>query len=239
MNKLAVIFFITFCSWAGVMAQTIDYNTIILPEKVKDLSVKEKLVQLAWQNNPETTISKNDLLISKKNITLTKTPWLDIFRVSGNLNEYTINPSAFEDALGNRFFPRYNISATVALGMFVETPTRTRIAKLEYTNQEQAINLQKLNIRASVLRLYEHYRRSRELYKVQTGMTQDTYSNYQIAEQQFKTGEITLEEYNQSLREYQQQMVMRIQRESEMEIAKINLEEVVGINLDDILEDYM
>ena len=41
----------------AVFAQRVDYNKIILPVGATDISFEERLVQLAWQNNPASHIA--------------------------------------------------------------------------------------------------------------------------------------------------------------------------------------
>ena len=234
--KFSIILLLSFILPFMVLSQTIDYNTIILPSNAKNIGIEEKLVQLAWNNHPENRIEYNNLLIAEKSVKLNYADWLDIFSMSGNLNEFTINP---ESAPLNRnyFYPRYNFRASISLGMFLRVPTRTNISKLQVKNQEERINARKLQIRSEVLRRYQIYKLNKELLKIQTNFTDDAYSNFLIAEQQFKNGSITIEEYNLSLRTYNEQIVNKLQRQTDFEMAKIALEEMVGVNIDDILKE--
>ncbi len=220
----------------NAFSQSVDYNTIILPENIKNVDIREKLVQLAWNNNPENRIVENNIKIAKKSIGVNASEWLDIFRANGNINEFTIDPGSSPNP--NNYYPRYNFSASFSLGMFLSIPTRTKIAKIDLENQIELQNSQKLKIRAQVLRLYEAYRRNKELFKIQTNLTDEAYSSYVISEQQFKSGEITLEEWTVQFKNYNSSVEQKITRESELEIAKINLEEVIGVNIDDILNTY-
>ena len=132
MKKLSIITtaIILTAFFIDAKGQAIDYNTIILPSNIKNISVEEKLVQLAWENNPNNKIEYNNLIIAQKSISITHADWLDIFRITGNLNEYNIDPSAVDGR--NNFYPRYNFGATINLGMLISTPAKTSIAKLEY-----------------------------------------------------------------------------------------------------------
>lgn len=234
MGHKYLIFLIIFLSFEVTFSQTIDYNTIILPSNAKNVGIEEKLVQLAWNNNPDNKIELNNLVIAEKTVQLNYVDWLDIFSLSGNLNEFTINPES-TPINRNYFFPRYNFRASINLGMFLGIPTRTKIAKLQVSNQEERINAKKLQVRSEVLRRYQVYKMNKELLKIQTSFTDDAYSNFLIAEQQFKSGNISIEEYNQSLRMYNEQIVSKLQKQTDFEISKIELEELIGINIDDIL----
>ena len=213
--------------------QSVDYNTIILPKNAKSLSTEEKLVQLAWQNNPQNRILENQLHIAKKQIAITTADWLDIIRVNGNINEFTLNPDLLQGRTA--FYPRYNFGAAINLGMFISTPAKTKIAKLEYANQEESIKSQKLALRAEVLRKYYIYKQNEELYKIQSQITEDSYSSFQMAEQQFKNGEIQMEDYNASFSKYFAEKSNETKLKTQFEISQVDLEELIGVKLDDVL----
>ena len=213
--------------------QLIDYNTIILPSNAKNISVEEKLVQLAWNNGPSNQIEFNNLIISAKEVKVYNADWLNLITFSANLNEFNINP---EIAPENFFYPRYNIGLNVPLGFFIETPINRGIAKLKVKNQEQLINSKKIQIRSEVLISYENYKLRKEILKIQSSITYDAQSNFLIAEQQFKDGTISLEDYNSSLNNYNNQLIGKLQKEADFQIARIELESLVGISLSHLLE---
>lgn len=232
--KFLLIFFSGYLCFHVTHAQTIDYNTIILPTNAKNVGIEEKLVQLAWNNHPGNKIEYNNLLIAKKSVNLNYANWMDIFSFTGNINEFTINPeSAPIDR--NYYYPRYNFRSQISLGMFLSIPTNTKISKLEVANQEERINVLKLQARSEVLRRYYVYILNKELVKIQTSFSDDAYSNFLIAEQQFKNGNISIEDYNQSLKMYDEQLVNKLQKQTDFAISKIELEELIGIKVENII----
>lgn len=215
-------------------AQSIDYNTIIIPSSIKNISIEEKLIQLAWNNTPENRIEQNNLLIAEKNIKINTADWLGIITLSGNLNEFNIDPSSVP-ANRNYFYPRYNINATINLGMFVSTPINTNISKLNLQNQKERINSLKLQTRATVLTLYENYKLTKELLNIQTNYTNIVYSEFLIAEQDFKNGIISVENYNKKLNAYNDQLAEKLKSTKQFNISIIELESLIGIQIEDIL----
>ena len=218
-------------------AQAIDYNTIILPTSANNVGIEEKLVQLAWNNNPFTKIEYNNLSIAEKSVTLNYAAWLNIFTFRSNINEYTINPGRLPEGR-NYYYPRYNFSASFGFGLFLEVPTKTKISKLMVINQEELINAKKLQTRANVLKKYQNYKLNKEILKTQTSFTDNAYSNFLIAEQQFKNGNISIEEFNQNLKMYQDQLILKLQKQTNFEIIIIELEEMIGVRIRDILSNY-
>lgn len=217
----------------AVGAQNVDYNAIILPENATQIDFSEKLVRLAWQNNPSVAILHNELDRSSQNIKFSRWNWLDNFRITGNLNEFNINQSnnPFE---GSQFYPRYNISASISLGTLFTNPIKTKIEKINSMISVDQINLKKLQIRSEVLRKYEVYQGNKDIYDIRTQMLEDSYSDYKLKEQSFSRGEITMIEYTNSLDRYNQQRINKIQSEKELQISKIELEELIGVKLSDV-----
>lgn len=217
-----------------VGAQNVDYNAIILPENATQIDFSEKLVRLAWQNNPSVAILHNELDRSGQNIKFSRWNWLDNFRITGNLNEFNINSS--NSLEGSQFFPRYNISASISLGTLFTNPIKTKIEKINAMISVDQINLKKLEIRSEVLRKYEVYQGNKDIYDIRTQMLEDSYSDYKLKEQSFSRGEITMIEYTNSLDRYNQQRINKIQSEKELQISKIELEQLIGVKLSDVQE---
>lgn len=232
---LSILFIFTLIIHAN--AQTVDYNKIIIPSQVSELDIKERLVQLAWSNNPENRIAENEVLIAKKQVALASSDWLGTIRFSGNVNEFVLNPDADTDGRG-AFYPKYNIGMSIPLNIFMAIPNKTSQARIVHDNQIENLKARKLHIRAEVLRLYANYKRDMELYKLQTNMTEEAYSNYMLSEQQFKNGEIPIEDYSSTSKSYFSELAAKIRAETTLEISKINLEEIIGVNLESVLSQY-
>ena len=235
MNKILCLAFCLFGYFMG-FAQNIDYDKIILPESVSEADFGEKLVQLAWQNNPA-----NQELIEKKKaakyeVDLAKWSWLRTITASGNLNEYTINPGKAQEQnpAFTPFFPRYNFGLSLSLGTIFLTPIETRVAKSNYQVADELINQQKLALRAEVLTRYQDYLMNQKLFDIQNEVTEDEYSEFLLMEQDFKVGEVTLDNYKESLNRYNAELIKRITLERDLKVAKIALEEMIGVKLEDI-----
>lgn len=211
------------------LAQSVDYNRIILPASVGEVDFSERLVQLAWANHPSNTVVQMKAEQTQYEINRAKLGWMQRFFVAGNLNEFTIRGQN-----ENFFFPRYNIGVTLPLGVFVETPNQTKIAKTEQKIAYEQVNQQKLAIRAQVLSLYQNYTSLKEIFRIQSEITEDENARYILVEQQFKMGEATLEKLNEALRGYNEQMLRKIRSENDMLQTKIQLEELIGMPLEEV-----
>jgi len=218
---------------SATLAQKIDYNTIILPTAASNIDFSEKLVRLAWQNNPGVEKLHNELEKSNLSIKYSKWNWLEKFGVTGNLNEFNIHKSDNIYA-GSQFFPRYNISASISLGTFITNPIKTKIEKQNLSISTDNINQAKLALRSEVLRKYQVYISSKEINDLRIQMLEDSFSDYKLKEQSFARGEITMVEYSFSLDRYNQQKIGKIESEKDFQIAKLELEELIGVKLSDV-----
>jgi hypothetical protein len=217
----------------GCYAQKVDYNSIILPMNASDIEFSEKLVRLAWQNNPSVGILNSEFGKSSLEVKYSKWNWLDNFRITGNLNEFNINkPISPSD--GSQFFPRYNISASISLGTLFTSPIKTKVERENVNISLNTINQKKLEIRSEVLRKYQTFLSFKEIYDLRTQMLEDALSDFKLKEQNFSKGEILLNDYTIALDRYNQQKINKIQAEKDMIIAKIELEELIGIKLEDV-----
>lgn len=235
MNRNICLAFCLLGYLAG-FSQNIDYDKIILPESVTEADFDERLVQLAWQNNPANQELVNRKEVAEYEVDLAKWSWLRTITASGNLNEYTINPEKTQEQnpAFTPFFPRYNFGLTLSLGTIFLTPIETRAAKSNYQIAQELINQQKLALRAEVLTRHQNYLMNQKLFDIQNEVTEDEYSEFLLMEQDFKAGEVTLDNYKKSLNQYNVELAKRITLERDLRVAKIALEEIIGVKLEDI-----
>lgn len=229
---LTVFLFIAVCcSMANTYAQQVDYNSIILPENAVAISFEEKLVQLAWKNSPANRVLFHQRNAAEFDMQQARWSFLDNLRAVGNINDIVLEGREEET---NRFFPLYNLSATVSVGMFVNIPLETKKRREQVYIAEANINQQKILVRAEVLRRHEIYLQNKEIMRIQTETTEDAYSRFLIAEESFTNGEIDLEVYNTALERYNNEQNNKIRAQAELRIAEINIEELIGVKLEDV-----
>jgi outer membrane protein TolC len=223
------IFYLIFSPIA--LAQSTDYNKIVIPSEVDSVPLLERLVQLAWQNNPAARQADLAQEVSELELRRAKRAWLDNLQIVGNLNEANINPS---ERTANLFFPRYNFGVQLNLGRLASTPVNAKIAAKQLDSSSEAIKAEKLRIRAEVSRLYAIYQAAQELLLIQNEVTEDAYADFLLAENRFKTGEMNIEQYNIFVKTYNAERVKRIQAQQAFTLAKIGIEEIIGLALEEV-----
>lgn len=236
MRKIFLIALINLI-WAGVsLGQSVDYNKIILPSSVKDASIEERLVQIAWANMPQNSIVNHRVTAAQINLKKAKWAWLNHIGASGNLNEFTIKGRDSDTpGSGNGFFPRYNFSIAFSLGSLATNSLNVKGARVALKMEEDGINEQKLNIRAEVLRRYSTYKTNQELLKIQSELLDDIEANFKLVQTKFRNNETTLNEYNGSRERYENQRIRKLTAENAFQHSKLDLEQMLGLKLEDIL----
>jgi outer membrane protein TolC len=214
-------------------AQSIDYNTIILPAGAKEISFSEKLVQLAWGNNPENQVLRHQVNIAEYGEKVAKRNFLTQISATGNINEFNLDPPKTNNQ--PIFFPRYNFGATISLGNFFIDPVKVKRAKEETAIALQNVNSRKLALRAEVLKRYQIYLTNKELLKVQTDALEDASATFSLAEQKFKNGEATIVDFNAALDNLNVRKIQKITADGEFYISKIAIEELIGVKLEEVV----
>ena len=229
LNKIGLLLlFSVNLAWA----QKIDYNKIILPRSSEQISFEERLVQLAWQNSPKNEIARRDVEISYTEFTLEKWSWLNKITASGNLNEFTIDPGANEDA---QFFPRYNFSINVPLGIFLDQASETRIARQRIYVEQQKLNQQKLEVRTEVLKRYENFLRDQQVSDLLTEILAEVKTMYDKIDQDILDGIRPIDDRFAISERLKKANIDKIRADADTRISKLEIEEMIGIPLEEVL----
>lgn len=218
-----------------VQAQEVDYQKIIPPVTSPSEDFSEKLVRLAWNNNPANKAIQANVAIAEDNVTLARWQWLERINISGNVNEFTLTGGPNEETRNRAlFYPRYNIGISLSPGMIVQIPAKTRQAKQALTIANYNVNEQKLQTRKLVLQLYQDFLLSKQILEMETRMSESSTSGFQITEERFKRGQVMLEDYNQAAAAHIAQQRQRLVAESTYIRAKLELESLLGVKIEEV-----
>jgi outer membrane protein TolC len=218
------------------LGQNVDYNKVILPTSVKAASIEERLVQIAWENQPQNSISYHNVELARLNLSKAKWAWLAHISATGNLNEFTIKGRT-ENAEGrvNNFYPRYNFSVRFDLSSFATNSLNVKSARTSLKIQEDIVNDKKLLLRADVLKRFSTYKTNQELLKIQSELLDDIEANFKLIQTKFRNSESTLNEYNAARERYENQRIRKITAENVFIHSKLDLEQLLGLRLEDVL----
>jgi outer membrane protein TolC len=218
---------------SSALGQYVDYNKIILPENAQTSDFAEKLVQIAWRNHPDNEMFRRQVNVAGYDLKKSSVEWAEAIKFTGNLNEFVLNPNSdiYSRAV---FFPKYNLSATVSLGMFFSIPYNVKQNRERMMIAQTQVNSQKLLIRNQVLKSYNEYQMREKMYKIQSQIALDNETSHKLVEQKFKNGEITFEQYSMSLSAFSTTTLSQIEAEKDYKNAKLDLEQLIGMKLEDV-----
>ncbi len=225
------IVWLTFFISGSIFAQKIDYNKIILPRNSESISIEERLVQLAWQNNPESEIARKNIGISEYQVNRAKWDWLNRVIISGNVNEFTID----QDNDRAQFFPRYNFAVNVPLGILIKQPIETKIARQQLYVEQEKLNVNKLQIRAEVLKRYETYKRDLQIANLIGEILSETKTLYDKVNQEIIDGLRPVDDSYDVSERLKNANIDKINADSKVNIAKLSVEEMIGIKLEEVI----
>ncbi len=235
---LKIFLFLAASEW--VYSQDIDYNKIVLPLKIRSTSFEERLVQLAWKNHPTNKIVAQGVELSKTKRTIARLSFLDRISASGNLNEFTLDPSRDVNNRSN-FFPRYNLGVNFSLGTVFATPIQIKGAKIEYETSQLKVNERMIAVRSEILTALESLKELHQLLRLRQRMEEDYLVMSNDAEKKFSAGQILMQEYRDAIEAHAGRSADVIQAKSQFNQAKIAVEALVGMSLEEIegYADYL
>jgi outer membrane protein TolC len=200
--------------------------TIIFPENYNSESFREELVAEAMKNASGIKIASRETQIEKYRVGITKSKWLDYFTVSGNLNEFTLNPGKYQNQA--LFFPRYNFGVSIPLGSLFSNSYDTKIASNQYLIAKENEKASTLTLRSEVLSKFEEYVQSREALSLQSQVFNDQETVHTLNEGKFKSNVISLEEFNESSRQLFDLKSKALDLQKQYAITKYQLEALIG-----------
>ena len=224
-------------SISATQAQLVDYDKIIPPPTAVDITFPERLVQLAWQNYAVNRAFEIDVLSTEKSIKLASMAWWELLTVQLNINARTIEnigDFTLPETNDNQFFPWYNVGINISPSKFFTTPANVQLAKFEHEKSLEALNAQKLRVRAETLTRYELYKHRLEVVKAVSENFEVVNSGYILMRERFNKGEATLSDFNAANQARIDAMTGKFSSEMQFNIGKIALEEMIGLKLEDV-----
>jgi outer membrane protein TolC len=197
---------------------------------------KQKLVELALQS-PDVKQFDDRKEIARYNTRIATAQWANHFTAAGNLNEFTIKGQS-NDLNGNQnFYPRYNFGVTFPLGHFVSIPNEIKRARAEGKLAQKQKESQALIIKAKVLQAYEDYAAAKKLLELHLPVMEDALLNYNQVEEKFRAGDNTvpIDVYKEAYRQYNAEMVQKVELERSFRQTKLTLEGIVGMTLEEVM----
>lgn len=198
--------------------------------------IAKGLAQIAMENASVTKVDEANVKAAEYSYKVQKLSWLDNFRASGNLNEFTLkrtlgsNPN--DIPAGRAFFPRYNFGVGVPFGIFVNQPRQTKVQYYRYQAEVENLNAARQNLGLQTMTLYYDYVRTQRLYELQEEALQDASFAFTKTEENFSKNSATLEAYTAASKRYNTERGTKVSLERDLLVGKAQLEAILGMPLE-------
>lgn len=193
---------------------------------------EERLVQLAFQNAKSLKVYDTDISVAENALDQSKLNLLKNVAISLNLNEGNLSPQAND----NLFFPRYNLGASIKLGDVLGQKYEKKAAEYAVDISRATYENEKANLRETVLLHYKMYQVNLEVLKNRTQAVDDAQSTQSLIAQQFRSGEVSLVDYNRSQEAFNSALDGKFRAEYDLYAAKIALETLIGLPLESAIK---
>jgi outer membrane protein TolC len=237
MKKIKIVVYWLVFALPSLCAAQVDYDRIILPDGVYSDVFEEKLLRLAWKNNPVSHMALDEVSIANFDYQAAKSRWTSIFLAQGNLNEFTINKLGQSDTNGvsaNQFFPRYNFSLNLPMSTIFELPKIKKAARAKVEFSKDKLNQLKIELRATIFKLYNEFKKNEQIRNLKKEALEVEESNLEHMQDRFKKGDATYEEYVQAQRSRNELRIQLVTAESDFTKSKFDIEAVIGIKLEEV-----
>ncbi|RYE51441.1 MAG: hypothetical protein EOP48_18215 [Sphingobacteriales bacterium] len=197
-----------------------------------DDSTGKALAELAGQSTSMKRATKITEA-SKYEWHATRVDYLNNLRASFNLNELNIKGSSNGE---NVFYPRYNFSMVVPIGMFFTNGKTTKKTKAIYEGNVAQKAMVLDDYKEQIEMAYQDYQLQKMLLELQETVVQDESAFYSQLEQKFSANKITVDEFSAGSKRFNTEVSKRITLIRDRNVSKIKLEKLIGMDLEDALK---
>ena len=244
MRKLILLFTLFYFSRELQAQQIIVQNENISPMNMRTMTFEDYLVQLTWANSPETEGGKYEIEARKQQIELAKKDWTRNLSAGFNFNDvsypyFLVNTLGVKKYFGNTIDltklptvatnPLWQVAVGVNFGDLYVRKNKVKYAESNKKISEADLNLIKQKLKAEVLKRYQEYLVSIEIYKVRLQSLDATEANKNQISNLFSVNKASFQDFNEANKAYTDALEAKIKADSDIKIKKIGIEELVGV----------
>ena len=212
-------------------------------EDVRPLTFEDYLVQLAWQNSFELEGSKYEIDARGQEISLAKKDWTRNLQAGLNMNDvsfpyFLVNTLGQETWFGRKIdltkvpavatYPLWNVGVGVNFGDLLARKNKVKFAENRKKISESELNSKKQKLKGEVLKRYQEYLSSFDIYKVRIQALDAAESNKNQIQSLFSVNKVQFEDYNTANKAYYDALESKVRGEAEIKIKRIAIEELIG-----------
>lgn len=253
MRKLIILALFNMALHANAQPIDISKNRInTSPASFDDfrpLTFEDYLVQLAWQNSFELEGTKYEIDARGQEITLAKKDWTRNLQAGVNMNDvsfpyFLVNSLGQENFLGKKIdltklpavatYPVWNIGIGVNFGDLLTRKYKVKFAENRKKMSESEMNFKKQKLKGEVLKRYQEYLSSFDIFKVRIQALDAAESNKNQIQSLFSVNKVQFEDYNTANKAYYDALESKVRGEAEIKLRRIALEELLGVKWESV-----
>lgn len=241
MRKLIIFVFINIAFYAN--AQPVDIyksknNTSPTSfEDVRPLTFEDYIVQLAWQNSFDLEGSKYEINARGEEISLAKKDWTKNLQAGLNVNNVSFPYFNRVDSTRGPViatYPLWNIGIGVNFGDLLTRKNKVKFADNRKKVSEAEMNFKKQKLKGEVLKRYQEYLSSFDIFKVRLQALEAAESNKNQIQSLFSVNKVQFEDYNTANKAYYEALENKVRGEADIKLRRIALEEILGVKWESV-----
>jgi outer membrane protein TolC len=202
----------------------------LLTSSQPDSVIEQRLVDLALKG-PEVQKVEHQNKVFQYQLKSARNSWMNFLTLSANYNDQsfsTVGTTAY-------VYPKYFFGLNIPLGTII-SGKQTKIARegvaIGVLTEEET----KRKIKAEVIGKYRQYKAQGELLLIETGYMNDLQTQLTQAENNFRKGTISFEDYNKSLKNRNDEQARIINQKLQQDLTKLEIEKLIGTNLENVIK---
>ena len=198
--------------------------------ELPDSTVEKKLVELALQN-PAFEVANHQDKINEYRLKAEKNSWMNLLTLSANYNDQTFAKNTNNSQY---VYPKFFTGINIPLGtIFSKTAVKSAKEQIEIGKNSREIS--ERAAKAEILGRYKSYKTLGTLILQQQQVVDDYKAGLIQAEKKFSDAEITIEAYNSSSRNYNEELAKLMNLKLQQDLTKLDIEKIIGVSLESVL----
>ena len=214
---------------AGVSHIQAQRNVAALLKTDTSTAIEERLVALALQG-PEAKNLEHQNKINEYTLRNAQNQWLNLLAISANYNDQSF---AKNNNVGY-VYPKYFFGLTIPLGTIL-SKTQVKSAKESIQMGKNNQEILRRTVREEILTKYREYKAYGQLIAIQSELVNDVQAQVIQAEEKFRKGTATIEDYNNAQKGNNTELATLINLKLQQDIKKLEIEKMIGVKLETVI----
>jgi outer membrane protein TolC len=201
---------------------------------LSDTVIENRLVQLVYQG-PEYDASVHQGRIAELELKRAKSTWLNLLTISTNYNDQSFAKPTSTNGQAAYVYPKYYFGITIPLGIFFSQGNQVKTARESIANSKDQQDILARTLKQQVLSKYKHYKVYAAQIEMENELSNDVIVSANQAEQSFRQGKVTVDQYILAQRAKNEEMVKIMNLQLEQDLVRLDIERMIGVSLDSVL----